>query len=56
VVAIRREGQTRTEILADFLETLGVDTTSATTPPITGGSDAPSDGCSTLGVSVEAPM
>jgi len=52
VVAIRRENQTRTEVLADFLRGLGVDTT----PPITGGSDAPLDGCRTGSVSVEAPM
>jgi DNA invertase Pin-like site-specific DNA recombinase len=56
VAVIRREGQNREEILTSFLQGLDIDTTSATNPPISGGSDAPSDGCSTLGVSVEAPM
>jgi len=52
VVSVHQQYRNRTEVLAVVLRGLGVDTT----PIIAGGSDAPSDGCSTLGVSVGAPM
>jgi hypothetical protein len=52
VVSVHQQYRNRTEVLAAVLRGLGVDTT----PIIAGGSDAPSDGCSTLGVSVGAPM